>query len=267
ADRLRPRTQGEAPPRVSRWPAPRRAGGLLTLEELRHAVDRHRAADGGDALRERDVLRADLHAVLRVAAVAHAAGAHEGVEALTLEALAGLVGIEEPRLAEDGRADEGFVPALFVLLKQVLRARLQAAAAGDALRHDVALLLLLRALLRPGALVVRAVDRHPPADALEIVEEARAVDPQVAHERELAHRLQRDDVALVGGVLVDQAGAALPHAAVDHHRARAADLFQAPGVPHDGRRLLALDRDGPRGDRLQAGDDVLAAGDLEVELL
>ena len=55
-----------------------------------------RAADFGNCLGERDVLGADLDAVLRIAALLDAAVAHQRREPLALEFLAGGMCIEEP---------------------------------------------------------------------------------------------------------------------------------------------------------------------------
>jgi hypothetical protein len=53
---------------------------LSPAEELLHRVHRDGAPDSCDRLGEGNLLRADLHAVLRVAAVVHAALRHEYVE-------------------------------------------------------------------------------------------------------------------------------------------------------------------------------------------
>src|SRR5690606_37994715 len=86
------------------------AGGFVAGEELGDGVEGGGAAHGADGFGEGDVLGADLDAVLGVAAVGDAAGAHEGFEAFICEAFAGLVEVEEAGLADGGSADEGRVP-------------------------------------------------------------------------------------------------------------------------------------------------------------
>src|SRR5207244_11441781 len=106
-------------------------------------------------------------------------------------------------LADDGGANE-------MIGRGVLRARLQAAATRDAAGERIGDLLLLLLNRRPGAQVVCAVDRNPRLGALEVVEQPLAVDEQVAHQRELAYRFQRDRLLK----LVDQRRARLPRSAV-----------------------------------------------------
>src|SRR4029079_8872164 len=79
-----------------------------------------------------------------------------------------------------------------------------------------------------------------------------AIDPQVAHERELAHRLQGDRL----GKVIHQGRAALPDLAVDDHRAGAADLFEAAAIPDRRRGRAAVGGRWICGDVLEAGDDV-----------
>jgi len=107
----------------------------------------------------------------------NASVAGEGAKALFLEDLAGGVVIEELDLGDGGRADEARVVI-------ELRADFHAAAAGDAIRKRVAGLLLLREDARAGAEVVGAVDGDPGFDGLEVFKEDRAVDLEVADQRE-----------------------------------------------------------------------------------
>src|SRR4051812_30527221 len=97
--------------------------------------------------------------------------------------------VEKAHLADHGRADE-------LVDRRVLRAGFETAAAADAATERVALFLELLGDGGAGAEVVGTVDRDPGFDALEVVEEPRAIDEEVADERELTHRLERDDVVV-----------------------------------------------------------------------
>ena len=70
-----------------------------------------------------------------------------------------------------------------------------------------------------------------------MIEHLRTIDYQVANVGKLRHRLELDWLLEI----VDQRRARLPRAAVDDHRADAANLFETVHVP-DGRRggLAAL---------------------------
>ncbi len=89
-----------------------------------------------------------------------------------------------------------------------MRAGFEAAAATDAAGQGVALLLRFLAFGRACAQVIGAVDGHPGLDALEVVEQPAAIDPEIAHEWELGHGFERDRLA-VGADLVDEGAAAL----------------------------------------------------------
>ena len=150
---------------------------------------------------------------------------------------------------------------------QELRAGLQAAAATHALAVLVGELLLLLRLPRAGAHVVVAVDRHPGLDLLQRGEEPRTVDHQVADDGKLGHRPQLDAVGLVFEQVVDQGRAGLPHAAVDDHRTRPADLFQAVALPDHRRDVPPVGGDRRFGDLLQGRDHVHVGLVLDVELV
>src|SRR4029079_4541489 len=98
----------------------------LDVEQARERADRRRARSLRDRPRQGDVLRADLDAVLRVAAVDDAALLHQRVEALVRVHRAGGVRVEEDDLPDRRGADER---ALLV----DLRTRVEAAAARHAL--------------------------------------------------------------------------------------------------------------------------------------
>src|SRR6185503_14075351 len=101
-------------------------------EEPLDRLHRRLALHGGDALQQGDFLRADFDAVAGLAAVGDAAFFHQDVEALGLQGLADRVVVEQAGLADDGGADE-------LVGGRVLRAGLEAAAAGDAAGEGVAL--------------------------------------------------------------------------------------------------------------------------------
>src|SRR2546428_6588789 len=65
------------------------------------------AVDPSDGFGERDVLRANLDAVLRGRAIAHPARPHHRLEPLARVHGAGRYPLEPGRLADGGRADEG----------------------------------------------------------------------------------------------------------------------------------------------------------------
>ena len=69
-------------------------------------MDGDGTADGGDRLGERDILRADLHAVLRITTIAHAAGAHQGFEPRGFQDVARGMLVEQASLAYRVCADE-----------------------------------------------------------------------------------------------------------------------------------------------------------------
>src|ERR1039458_1498264 len=65
----------------------------LGPEEVLHGLPHHLPADIGDGLGERDLLGADFDAVLRVAAFLDAAIAHERLQPVNFQCLAGGMGI------------------------------------------------------------------------------------------------------------------------------------------------------------------------------
>jgi hypothetical protein len=62
--------------------------------------------DGGDGFRQWNVLGASMHAVLRVGAILNAPWAHECRKPFAFVHRARGMHVEEPDLADDGRADE-----------------------------------------------------------------------------------------------------------------------------------------------------------------
>src|SRR5262249_46237971 len=148
------------------WIANRsRSEGRLSREEPLDYMQRGLALHGGDALQERNLLGADLHAITGLAAVTDTAFFHEGVQAFFLERSAGGMIVEQSRLADHGGADE-------MIDRRVLGAGVEAASATDTARQGIALFLQILRNARASAHVVGAVDGDPGLDALEIVEEA-----------------------------------------------------------------------------------------------
>src|SRR5690606_10285664 len=87
----------------------RRCAGRRTLsepEELLDGVDRCLATNGGDGIGERDLLRADAHAVLRVAAIDHTTRSRHLLQALVLQVLARGIQVEQVGLPDGAGADE-----------------------------------------------------------------------------------------------------------------------------------------------------------------
>jgi len=168
--------------------------------------------------------------------------------------------VEEADLGEGVGAGE-------VVVFEVLRAGFEAAPARHALGDAVAHRLLLDGHAGSGAEVVGSVDGHPGLDGLEHVEHPRAIDPEVAHDGELGHGFEGDDIAVVGGVFINEARAGLADFAVDDHGAGAADFLEAAGVPHWGLSRLAFDGARIGADPLEATDDIGPNGNGHVEFL
>src|SRR6266702_636334 len=157
-----------------------------------------------------------MDAVLRVGALLDAAGPHQRFEALALIHRARGVHIEEPHLADDGRAHK-----LIVFIH--LRAYLEAASAADAVRQRIAFLLNFRRYARAFAEIVSAVNGNPRFHALQAFEHELAIDGELAHQGKFRER--RDAVGPLELIHVSRAG----HAgfAVDKHGARTANLLKA----------------------------------------
>src|ERR1051325_6437269 len=104
-------------------------------EEILDCLLHHLAAGVGNGLGKRDIFGADLDTILREAALLNAAIAHERLKTFMLERLARGMLVEEPHLRDGGCADKAGM-----LIE--LRARLHAAAAGDAARDRIGFFLL-----------------------------------------------------------------------------------------------------------------------------
>jgi len=78
-------------------------------EQVAERLPHDLAADFGNRRGQRDVLRTNLDAVLRVAAFLDAAVAHERRQTLALQGLAGRMRVEEAHLRDRGRAYESGV--------------------------------------------------------------------------------------------------------------------------------------------------------------
>src|SRR5258708_17633713 len=161
--------------------ARRDALGKSTPEKIADGLLHDRTADLGDGSGQRDILGADLNAILRVPAFLDPAIAHQSREAFALQRFARGMRVEQPHLRNGGRAYESCV---FV----ELRAGLHAAATRDAAGNGIGLLLLFRGHARPGAEVVRAVDRNPRFDGFAVFAEHAAVGGQIANDVRLGER-------------------------------------------------------------------------------
>jgi hypothetical protein len=219
-----------------------RSPGEEFFDDAQSRLSLHR----GDAFQEWNLLGADLYAVAGLGAVTYAARLHQCVETIFLECRASGVIVEEPDLADDRCPDE-------MIGGRVLRAGFETTSATDAAREGISFLLKFLGNFRALAEVVCAIDGNPCFDAFEIVEEARAVDIEIANERELGHRFQR---YRAGTELINQSGTALADAAVDDHRAGAADFFETAAVIDDLGGGLAIGSCWMSGDVLKTGDDV-----------
>ena len=81
-------------------------GTALAGEETFDGMHGDRPTDGSDRLGKRDILRADLDAVLCIAAITDAATAHQCFESCFRKNAARAMVIEEPGLADRMSANE-----------------------------------------------------------------------------------------------------------------------------------------------------------------
>jgi hypothetical protein len=229
---------------------------MLFSEEIANRLLHDLAANFGNRFGQWNVFRANLHAVLRVAAFLDAAVSHEGREALALEGCAGRMRIEQAHLRDRGCSNESRALG-------ELRTGLHAATARDATRERVGRLLRFGRLTRAGAEVVGAVDRNPRFDLFQVLEEHAAVDGEIAHDGELREWLELDGLI----EMIEQRRAGHPSFAIDDHGARAAHFFEAIRVVGDGRSLLAVTRDGIGRDVHERRSDVHVRPVSDFELL
>ena len=137
-----------------------------------------------------------------------------------------------------------------------LRACFHAAAAADAGGERVCVFLLFRRDPWPRALIIRTVDRHPGLHPLQRVKDTTTVDHQIADDGKLAHWLKDNFLRLFFDQTIDQCRASHSRAAIDQHRARTANLFQAVAVPGNRRDLSPVFGGAPCGNPLQHTDHV-----------
>src|ERR1019366_2699189 len=191
-------------------------GGSLAAQEVLGLLDEDVAAHVGDGFSERQLLGAGFNAVLRKAALLNAAVAGQSTQTVFLEDLAGGMVVEQLDLRDGGRA---YKICVFI----ELRANLHAAAAGDAVRQRVVSFLLLREDARSGAEIVRSIDGNPGFDGHQVVKEDRAIDLEIADQRELREGLNLDGLFEV----VNERRAGHARFAVDKHGAGTADFLKA----------------------------------------
>ena len=115
---------------------------------------------------------------------------------------------------------------------------------------------------RAGPEIVCAVYIDPGVNLFERFEHARAVDHQIANDRELRHRFDLDGLL----DLIHKRGTALPYSAVDDHRAGAADFFKAVRLPDDRSRRFAVSRNRILLNIHQAGEQVFTLAMRHLEL-
>src|SRR6266851_7742953 len=214
------------------------------------------AIDFGDGLRQWDLFRANLHAVLCVGAIRHPARSHHGLQALACVHRAGGMHVEETHLADDGGSDERIVLVH-------LGTYLEASATGDASREGIGLLLVVGRHAGAFAQVVSAVNRHPGLHPLQIFKHDRAVHREIANHRELRHRLEANGLHK----LVHQSRAGHARLGVDQHGARPADFLQAVRLVGYRCGLFPVAGDGMFGDVAQTDDHVHVRAPSELELL
>ena len=107
-----------------------------------------------------DVLRADLYAVLAVAAAGDAAFAHQSIQAFFLVELSEGMQVEKIRLYRRGSADE-------VGLRSNVRTYFETAAASHAMRNFICSCSRIRVLNRRVLDFPSAIDLNPAVDALQ----------------------------------------------------------------------------------------------------
>src|SRR5215210_2416472 len=132
------------------------------FQPAEEAVDDRLAILFVDGFGERDGHRADLDAVLRVAAVGDAVLLHDAFETFVARHLARGVHVHQPHLRDGLRAD--------VLIALVLRAGFETATAGHTARISVTLRDFVLTHTWPRPQIVGAVDLYPSVNALEMIE-------------------------------------------------------------------------------------------------
>ena len=106
--------------------------------------------------------------------------------------------------------------------------------------------------------VIGAVDGDPRFNLLEVLEHTRSVDRKVSHEREFFHRLKGDLIRIPvhDADIFDKCGAGLADHAIDVHRARTTDFFEASAVPYGWRDVFPLGSDRVSLNLHQSGDNI-----------
>src|ERR1700722_4971815 len=151
---------------------------VSTPEKIPQSLLHHRSAHLGNGPRQRNVLGANLHAILRIPAFLNAAIAHQCRQPLPLQLLARRMRIKQPHLRNRRRPHES---RIFV----ELRASLHAASARNAPRKRISLLLLLWRYSRSRPQVIGPVNRNPSLHRLTILKDHATVRRQIANDWEL----------------------------------------------------------------------------------
>ena len=150
-------------------------GGGLMVEHIAQCLLVDLAVQLGKMLRKLDALWADALAVLTVAAARDAALFHQRVEALRCIELSKRVHIEEERLRRRRRSNK-------VGLRSNIWARLEAAAAGHAVRQLIAGLSRVWILNWSVLDIPRTINLDPAMNAFEALEHNRAVNEKITND-------------------------------------------------------------------------------------
>src|SRR6266478_9621162 len=177
----------------------------------------------------------------------HTAGLHQRTNAFMGVHRSSGVHVEKAHLVDDCGTDEisgGSAGNLWT--------NFQTIAAGDAGGKLVRFFLSFRSDARPLAEIVSAVDGNPRFDAFQALKHELPVNSEIADYGKFRHRLQPNRLLQ----FINQRRTSHACFAVDEHRARAADFFQAIGVVRNWSGFFAVTGYGISRDVAQADDRV-----------
>jgi hypothetical protein len=176
-----------------------------------------------------NVLRTNLYAVLGVTAAGNTALAHKSLKTLLLVELSKWMEVEQVSLYRWRCTDE-------VGLRSNVRASLQAAATGHAVRNLICSGCSVRILDRSILNLPGTINLNPSLYALEGLEHYGTVNQEVTDYRECSGWLQANWLLQ----LIDQCTAGLTGTTVNNHHTSATNLLQAVALPNYRSNLLAV---------------------------
>ena len=152
------------------------------------------------------------------------------------------------------------------IMRRISELRVGTRLEATAARHAFGKLVgpVARSLRHTGARskIEHAIDVDPSMHALEMIEELLAIDLQIAHERELRERRERD------GLLerIDERRTCLSRNAVDQHRASSAYFFEAHALPYHGRGGRAISKHRMRTNSHERRDHIHVRMPFDLEI-